>query len=283
MEIWSMKKGKFFTLIELLVVIAIIAILAALLLPALGKAKDAAKQLSCLSQEKQISLAFITFGSDNDGWLPSGSIGKEEGVDPNTLPNNKFWGAPDAEESIRKYLGGEDDSKSNIPILLCPSKRYRPGKPETSRTYSVVRGNSAQYDGGISIPGHNQAFGLYNWYSSGAISLGKNGFDDDFNGYSPTSALHSIRSPSNSLMLLETSNCVDECWEGTPMESLTGKFKWDVSADPSKPFFYHPPGDNYAFIDGHAKFMKWRSISDPDWINYENVGYVDGGSVVTYK
>jgi len=270
--------GKFFTLIELLVVIAIIAILAALLLPALGKAKDAAKQLSCLSQEKQISLAFITFGSDHDGWLPSGSINSEN--------DNAFWGAPNAEESVRKYLGGDenpsDDPSSNIPILMCPSKRYRPGKPETSRTYAMARGHSAQYDGGISINGHSQAFGLYNWESTRAINPGKHGFNNNLNGYSPTSALHSIRSPSNSLMLLESSNCCEKCWEGSEMDSLTAKFNYDISADTTKPFFYHPPGDNYAFIDGHAKFMKWRSVADPDWINYENVGYIDG-DVVTYK
>jgi len=274
-----MKKTKCFTLIELLVVIAIIAILAALLLPALSKAKDAAKQLSCLSQEKQISLAFITFGSDYNGWLPSGSINAED--------DNQFWGDPNAEESIRKYLGGgddpTDDPSSNIPILLCPSKRYRPGKPETSRTYAIARGNSAQYDGGISIPGHDEAFGLYNYYKGATHMPGKHGFNDPLNVNSPTSPLHLIKSPSNSLMLLETSNCLTKCWEGTAMDSLTAKFTWDVSADPNKAFFYHPPGDNYAFIDGHAKFMKWRSPSDSSWIDYENIGYVDALVNVTYK
>jgi prepilin-type processing-associated H-X9-DG protein len=84
-------------------------------------------------------------------------------------------------------------------------------------------------------------------------------------------------------MLLEISNCSQKCWDGTAMDSLTAKFVWDISADPSRPFFYHPPGDNYAFIDGHAKFMKWRSTSDPNWIQYENIGYVDGGVNITYK
>ena len=91
---WKPKiKVNGFTLIELLVVIAIIAILAAMLLPALGRAKQRAQAISCMNQLKQLTVGWIMYAGDNNSKLPPNcELGELPGTptDPRILPGGKW-------------------------------------------------------------------------------------------------------------------------------------------------------------------------------------------------
>ncbi|MHC4726881.1 MAG: type II secretion system protein, partial [Planctomycetota bacterium] len=80
-----MRKNTGFTLIELLVVIAIIAVLMAILMPALNRAREQGRRSTCLSNLKQLTLAWIMYADENDDNLINGDTG-EYGIHQNETP-----------------------------------------------------------------------------------------------------------------------------------------------------------------------------------------------------
>src|SRR6185369_9786508 len=108
-----------FTLIELLVVIAIIAILAGILLPALARAKESAKAIKCVSNEKQIALGYILYAGDQSDYLPvAGSPDLSQGAG-GVAPSRWFL-------EISPYIsrGGETNYSQMIAadkVVACPS------------------------------------------------------------------------------------------------------------------------------------------------------------------
>ncbi|HCO92954.1 MAG TPA: hypothetical protein DIU00_03230, partial [Phycisphaerales bacterium] len=86
-----MYKRKGFTLIELLVVIAIIAILMAILMPALHRVREQGKRAVCLSNLKQLGLSWILYADDNDGKIVNGAAGHAGTPTDARHPNEDPW------------------------------------------------------------------------------------------------------------------------------------------------------------------------------------------------
>jgi prepilin-type N-terminal cleavage/methylation domain-containing protein len=137
-----------FTLIELLVVIAIIAVLAGLLLPALGKAKQKAQGVVCLSNLRQATLAWQMYAHDHNDWLPQNGGARAL---PSVNPAEQSWCRGDMrytkndatnsslfmgrhESSMGRYLG-------NPGIMKCPSDRslarVNDGTHQRVRSYAM--------------------------------------------------------------------------------------------------------------------------------------------------
>jgi len=135
------SKRNGFTLVELLVVIAIIALLMAILLPALNKARELGKRAVCLSNVKQLTLAWVVYSDENEGYIPASDISHAPNGPYFWVGSMKVGDLLPAQESAIKR-GVLWPYCKNLKLYKCPT-----GKRDELRTYSMVNSMNSFYHG----------------------------------------------------------------------------------------------------------------------------------------
>jgi len=231
------EKKLGFTLIELLVVIAIIAILAAILFPVFAKVREKARQSSCSSNMKQISLAFIQYTQDNDETYPWGDQFA-------TAPNGTNWSGTHVG---RGWAGKVFPYVKSVQVFRCPDDP---------------------------TPAPNVSYG----------------FNGDLDGLGNNGKLASSVAPASTILLTEVVNVtadpsnplennsagghgndggsgwIDQSgptayWAGGAFGSITCVGGANFGGYGPNPTGRHTGGANYAFADGHVKYLRPGSIS----------------------
>jgi len=232
-------KKKGFTLIELLVVIAIIAILAAILFPVFAKAREKARQTSCLSNTKQILLGAMMYGQDYDERLMPAWLNY-----PQIDPNSSISGGTPWEIFIQPYI-------KNKQLFRCPSSLdgwgpYNPDNTSYGGSYGLNHDNLGWDTLTVKMAVINKPASTIYFQEVAAAVDGsyQQGYLEFIANPDDPTAIKGIQ-PAN--MIFRSPN----------QEAGQNAYTW---CDTPVPIAYHSGVCNTGYCDGHAKAVKLSGV-----------------------
>ena len=265
----AMRKKNGFTLIELLVVISIIALLIAILMPALNKAREQAPGTVCMANQKNLMLAYTMYADENDGRIVGGYVATS--LETVLAAKHQWVFYPQDENGTPTDVYG-----GTVPTLKDRKNGIEKGKLwKYLRTHEVYHcpGDSRIRKGTKNNAPLKDFFYMYRSYSLPDVLAA---IEDNISPYAikPFRKMSQIRNPSRRYAFVEDSFAGGEEWgngagmvfnqggwsfEPWPNGDL-GTFQdiwWDVL-----PYFHNKAG-TYSFFDGHVEMHNW--VHDGTW------------------
>ena len=232
-----------FTLIELLVVIAIIAILAAMLLPALSKAKAKALHIGCINNVRQIAMGNPLFAGDNGDQLPCAQYQDDSGNYVNWI------------DDIGQYIGSAKGRPTSggalpaYPVIQCPAHHPIPAAASVNGFCSYV---PMIYGNGVPIYSANAKQNVWTWYN-GPLTYPRRKLTQ-INGQSDVATLTELSIDKNYGGALGFYQALNVTLQ-VDKDSVGTQSGWPDAKNVTKTI--HGGRVSYAFVDGHAESIKW--------------------------